>query len=154
MVPTVRCQHPWECGKSCSPAGKRSEPARTRCGCLINSAPPKPSQPDEIRRDRPAALRHDAPLNSRSCFFRYSAMPALPQQSKQQAHATHRRRPELSSGELSRRNFLFGDSSQPPGRGVCRRPAGPPGVGLPAGLRPGTQSGGVHLGLLETSRAA
>jgi hypothetical protein len=38
------------------------------------------------------------------------------------------------------------DSSQPPGRGVCRRPAGPPGVGLPASLRPGTQSGGVHFG--------
>ena len=46
------------------------------------------------------------------------------------------------------------DSSQPAGRGVCRRPAGPPGAGLPAGLRPGTQSGGVHLGLLETSRVA
>src|SRR5216683_7430188 len=46
------------------------------------------------------------------------------------------------------------DPSQPPGRGVCRRPAGPPGTGLPAGLRPGTQPGGVHLGLLETSRAA
>ena len=28
---------------------------------------------------------------------------------------------------------------------------GPPDAGLPAGLRSGTQSGGVHLGLLETS---
>src|ERR1700681_4335843 len=46
------------------------------------------------------------------------------------------------------------DSSQPPGRGICRPPAGPPGAGLPAGLRSGTQSGGVHMGLLETSRAA
>src|SRR6202022_3570425 len=33
------------------------------------------------------------------------------------------------------------DSSQPPGRGICRPPAGPPGAGLPAGLCSRTQSG-------------
>ncbi len=34
----------------------------------------------------------------------------------------------------------------------CRRPAGRLGTGLLAGPRPGTQSGGAHFGLPETSR--
>jgi hypothetical protein len=46
------------------------------------------------------------------------------------------------------------DSSQPPGRGICRGPARPSGAGLPTALCSGTQSGRVHIGSLETSRAA
>src|SRR6266851_1848714 len=40
------------------------------------------------------------------------------------------------------------------GRGVYPRAAGPAGDRALAGLRPGTQSGRIYLGLLETSRAA
>src|SRR5208282_5245341 len=40
------------------------------------------------------------------------------------------------------------------GHGVYPRAAGPTRDRVVAGLRPGTQSGGIHLGLLETARTA
>src|ERR1700732_3628610 len=119
-----------------TPSGAHLGPARTDPGAAIS-------------------FQLEGALGHRRHHLVELLFPALPKHHPRPAGGGLPRPSAASSAGPTAGNLgSLQDSSQPPGRGICRRPAGPPGAGLPAGLCPRTQSGGVHLGLLETSRAA